>query len=339
MNSALVLFVAVMLPAIGLAQDVGITGFHNGQLTVSNAAPAGTRVFYSLQWRPSLDPGTAWSNSWEGLGEFCSTNAVSTVPVPMFFRIAAYPDNLTTQPDDLWQMYSNAVVDASNAVTAKISRNLTPVVLSNTNLLWRTNSDGVAQVKVCCFMSEASATNRYPSGKQFPNYGDLWVTLYPELKEFCGSFHGPDQLLRVKELLGVAPTSANDTIVEFWVSPDFLFRPTPEPDIGSVSAGVLSSTAAPYLTTNNRVNPNWAGWHNDTYNSRDYGMTNDVYHGHPWTRLGYTYDWASTRPNHEGLSEYVVPSGMLFNRQNILVMIEVEALIPAASYGRGDSKK
>ena len=68
-------------------------------------------------------------------------------------------------------------------------------------------------------------------------------------------------------------------------------------------------------------------------------MTNDVYHGHPWTRLGYTYDWASTRPNHEGLSEYVVPSWMLFNRQNILVMIEVEALILAASYGRGDSKK
>lgn len=322
---------ALALPLFG--GEVSISGFRDGQITISNSACIGVPTFYSIEWRSDLGQGSNWTNSWVDLGQIRSTNSSLTLPVPMFFRATAYADNLTTQPDALWEMFSNAVVDASNAVPSKVARNLTPVVLSNTNLSWRTNLDGTLQVKVCGFMSSSTATKLYPIGRIYPNYGDLWVTLYPELKNFCRDFQGPDRLMRVKQVLGINPSSANDTILEFWVSPDFLFRPTPEPAVNSVSAGVASSVSAPRITSSYRVVSFWADWYNNAYNVCNYGMVGGISSPRAWTRLGYTYDWASTRPNHQGLSEFVVPSGMLFSRQNVQPIVDVEAHIPAISYG------
>ena len=47
-----------------------------------------------------------------------------------------------------------------------------------------------------------------------------------------------------------------------------------------------------------------------------------------------TYDWASTRPNHVGLSEFVIPSGTLSKVFTMNVPIEVETILPAATYGK-----
>jgi hypothetical protein len=329
----LVVAAAVQLGSLG-AQDVVITGFENGHLSFSNSLPAGHRSVYTLEWRPNLGTNSSWTDSWSGLREFSGTNSLITVDAPMFYRVAAYPDNLTTNANDWWLMYSNAMVDAAQVLPGKVCDRLTPIVFANTNLAWRTNHDGILQVKVSSLMTYSTATNYYQVGEHALSYGDQWVTVYPELKNFCAQFAGPDQTLRIKQVLGMPPTAANNTIVEFWVSPDYLFRPTPEPAITSTAAGALSSTSAPLLTSNPRLPSFWAEWYNTTYASRNYGMTNGVYNAWPWTQLGYTYDWASTRPNHVGLSEFVIPSGTLSKVFTMNVPIEVEAILPAATYGK-----
>lgn len=318
------------------SQDIAITGFQEGHLTFTNAAPAAQRFLYTVDWRPNLDPAGGWSQGWSGRVEVSGAASSVTVDVPMFFRVTAYGDNLTADPNAWSILYSNAMVDASVALPSEVCHELTPITLANTNLSWRTNSDGGVEVKVVSFMSASTATNYYSPGKHNLSYGDQWVTVYPELKNFCRDFRGPDPLLRIKQLLGMPPTASGDRVVEFWVNPGFVFRPTPEPSIQSTSAGVVSSPKAPLLTPNSRVNPLWIDWYNQTYLSRNYGMTNGIYSGWPWTQLGYTYDWASTRPNHVGLSEFVIPSGTLWSRQSNAVPIEVEAILAASTYGKGE---
>jgi hypothetical protein len=317
-----------------VAQEIVITGFQNGHLSFSNSLPAGHRTVYSLEWRSNLGGDSPWLSSWSDLEEFSDTDSLVTVDAPMFYRVAAYPDNLTTNANQLWLMYSNAVLDAASAQPSEVCDKLTPIVLANTNLTWRTNQAGILQVKVCSFMTYKTATNYYQPGEHLLSYGDQWITVCPELRNFCSGFAGPDQPLRIKQVLGMPPTAANDTVVEFWVSPDYLFRPTPEPAIGSTTAGTLSSPDAPLLTPNLRIPAFWVEWYNATYSSRNYDMTDGVYNAWPWTQLGYTYDWASTSPNHAGLSEFVIPSGTLSKALAVTVPIEVEAILPAATYGK-----
>ncbi|MDO9542703.1 MAG: VCBS repeat-containing protein, partial [Kiritimatiellia bacterium] len=112
-------------------------------------------------------------------------------------------------------MYSNAMVNASSVVASKIRHDLTSISEDNTNLIWRTNPDtGVREVLVTSYMSTATATNYYHVGQYTSlRYGESWVTLVPELKNICRNYTGTNLILRLKQVLGLPATSANDTIV------------------------------------------------------------------------------------------------------------------------------
>jgi hypothetical protein len=99
-------------------------------------------------------------------------------------------------------------------------------------------------------------------------------------------------------LLGVPPNNGKTTFVEFWASPEDLFRPSPDPEITDQEAGLDFPQSAEYVT----VDSNYIQWFNNLRNS-SYGAN-----GYPWTRLGYTYDWGNpfTRV---GASEFVIRSG------------------------------
>ena len=230
--------------------------------------------------------------------------------------------------------YSNAVVDAAVATPDKVSTHLTPITPANHRLSWRTNAQGVVQVKAATFMNYAIATNYWSPGVHTFTSRDQWFTVYPDLKEFCAQYKGTNQVLRIKELLGLPPSSPNDTVAEFWLDPAFAFRPAAEPAINSVSAGVTTSTNGPLIALNDRIPSFWVGWFNNFYQSCDYGMSKGVEKSFPWTQLGYTYDWAPGQKTHFGLSEFVLPSGTLFKEKQVGVTVEVEALLPAATYGK-----
>jgi len=100
--------------------------------------------------------------------------------------------------------------------------------------------------------------------------------------------------LRMLQLLGMPATNTPQYLVEIWVKPDDLFRPSPDNEITDNTAGLYfpDSTNSDYII-----------WFNNNIITSYYpekGKTK-----YPWTRLGYTYDWGN--PMHEeGLSEFIL---------------------------------
>ncbi|MFH1970082.1 MAG: VCBS repeat-containing protein [Verrucomicrobiota bacterium] len=236
-----------------------------------------------------------------------------------------------TDMDILATMYSNAMVNAYDVVASKIKRDLTPITADNINLIWRTNPDtGIREVLVASYMKAADATNYYHVGQTSSlRYAESWVTLVPELKNICRNFAGTNIYLRLKQVLGMPATSLNDTIVEFYVDPQYLLRPSRDPEITDQEAEVSFRTNTPYAAM---VSTNYTAWFQSTIVSRNYGMTNGVWNAYPWTQLGYTYDWLKTGNNIAGLSEFVVPGRMLYNQYDITLLVYVVSITDAANY-------
>ena len=82
-------------------------------------------------------------------------------------------------------------------------------------------------------------------------------------------------------------------LVEMWLKPDDLFRPTPDAEIDDSVADLFF----PLGTT-----PEHQAWITSLI-SDSYGED-----GYPWTRLGYTYDWGSIE-SEVGASEFVISEG------------------------------
>lgn len=244
------------------------------------------------------------------------------------------PDATGITTNNWMVAYTNAVRESAVATLDKVSTHLTAVSLANHHLAWRTNADGVVQLKVVSFMGYWRATNSYAVGPHTLTNWDQWVTVYPDLREFCANYHGDNQVFRIKELLGLPGSASSDTVVEFWISPDFLFRPTPEPAIDSVSAGLSASANAPLIATNCRTPVFWPNWYNNNLATRYYDFSRGIGSSYPYTQLGYTFDWGSDRPKQEGLSEFVIPSGTIYTALKEPVQMEVEAILPAATYGK-----
>lgn len=228
-------------------------------------------------------------------------------------------------------MYSNAVVNVSNVVASKIQRDLTPITADNTNLIWRTNPDtGVREVLVASYMKYADATNYYHVGQiSSLRYAEAWDTLVPELKNFCRNYAGTNIYLRLKQVLGLPATSANDTIVEYYVDPQYLLRPSRDPEITDREAEVSFRTNTPYATA---VSTNYSAWFQNMVISRNYGMNNGIWDGYPCSQLGYTCDWLKTGNNIAGLSEFVIPGRMLYNSYGITATVYVVSITDAANY-------
>lgn len=224
--------------------------------------------------------------------------------------------------DTLELMYSNAMVNASNVVASKIRKDLASITDDNTNLVWRTNPDtGAREVLVVSFMTIATATNYYKVGHYTPmRYAESWVTLAPDAKNFCGTYAGTNLPLRLKQMLGLPANSANDTIVEFYVDPLYLLRPSRDPEITDHESEVLFRTNTPYCSM---VSTNYQAWIQRTIASRNYGMTNGVWNAYPWTQLGYTYDWLKTGNNVVGFSEFVVPGPLIYTSWGVTALVYV----------------
>jgi hypothetical protein len=219
-------------------------------------------------------------------------------------------------------MYSNAMVNASNVVASKIRRDLTSITEDNADLVWRTNSTtGAREVLVTSFMTATASTSFYRVGSSAQLRRDAWVTVVPELKNICRNYTGTNLLLRLKQALGLPATSANDSIVEYYVDPFYLLRPSRDPEITDEEAEAAFRTNFP--SYGNMVSTNYLAWFQRTIDSRNYGMTNGVWSGFPWTQLGYTYDWSKTGNNVMGLSEFVVPGEMLYSEGTIVSALVV----------------
>ena len=316
----------------------------NGTLGWTNGLVNGA---YDVQWSSSLAAGGTWTNDWSQLQNLQGTQSGFSVSVPMFYRVkgTAYPEIIDST--ECYLRYSNALLDAAVALPQEISTRLRPVTTNTPGTDWRmfTNwVDGTTNLWV------RVATMKFTGGWTWNNLltpgartmsngwsGEIWVTLFPDLRQLLMGYTGTNRTLRMEKALGLPPQPGTYGVAEFYVDPTYLFRPAVSPDPHSPSAGLAPADCSPFLAANalQGVSPGYAAWFNATYNSRGYAATN-LNNNWPWTRLGYTYDYENSANSPVGLSEYVVPgcSDTNYWGAGLVIPIYVDSTYPAANYGR-----
>ena len=327
----------------GYATDVEIGSFSDGVLTWSNTL---SNAVYQVEWASSLDRGD-WTNTWLGQRDLASTNPALQVPVPLFYRVSGVSYQEETNSSVCYTMFSNALLDAKIALPSEVSDHLLPITTNSPATEWRLFTNWVDSttsrwVKVVTMQWSGGWTwnSLLVTGMVTMSNGwsaELWVTPYPQLYEVCTKYRGSNQRLRIQQALGLPPREGSYGVVEFFIDPKYFFRPAPDAEINDTSAGLAEDAASPYLRANpiRGVTPGFADWFRDTYNSRGYDATNDLDNSWPWTRLGYTYDYANTPNSPRGLSEYVIPNPSQTNYwgPGLIIPIFVDTKTAAEDYG------
>lgn len=198
-----------------------------------------------------------------------------------------------TQEETLEVKYQAAILDAKAANESEVYRNLTPITASNPGLTWE-EYNGSMLVLVVTWTGWGGYVNQTNNTMNLSR--ETWVTVYPELRNFIEQNDLPAEKcsLRLEQLNGLPPRNNKTWFVELFVSPEDMFRPSPDPEINDTEAQL----DFPANTSREHID-----WINNLKNN-SYGTN-----GYPWTQLGYTYDWATSSQNHVGLSEYVIRKG------------------------------
>ncbi|MDD1769550.1 MAG: hypothetical protein LUO79_00535 [Methanomassiliicoccales archaeon] len=190
---------------------------------------------------------------------------------------------------NLDQRYIAAIDNSMVGKLGNASSGLNPVTQDNPKLSWKGEGDN-ASVLVVIFTRFNSS---YPVGQNVTTWWDFtWVTLAPDVKDFFATHSAVsvNKTVRLAQLLGLPPNTKNTYLVEVWVKPKDLFRPSGDPEINDTTASMFLNPSA-----------------NATYRTWFTGNVISSYYpkAFPWTRLGYTYDWGNGGGT-QGLSEYVI---------------------------------
>ncbi|GAA0530456.1 hypothetical protein [Chitinophaga japonensis] len=203
------------------------------------------------------------------------------------------------QPEyTLAELYAHSVTDAMIADSAEVIDTLWAITPANSGLQWK-NIHGKDYVLMATFMRFPDS---YPAGDSITNtWGESWVFAPAQMKRRLGPAFttATDTILRISQLLGLPPVNShsNTHIAEIWVPAEQLFRPAGNPAINTTTTGAVLV---------NGVSNTYSTWFdgNIIYSYyRSLSSAADYYY--PWTRLGYTYDWAPDTKE-VGLSEFVL---------------------------------
>ena len=200
------------------------------------------------------------------------------------------PANPIDPKGQLEMLYQAAVADAIIADSSEICDSLWQINNGNSKLEWKTiNNEKYVLV---------GNFNKYPDSYSdtsvINSWGLIWVFIPEQFKARLKSttIIDNDTIMRISQLLGMPPTTTNNYIVELWVKPADLYRPAADPEIDDSTAGL-------YLSEN--ANPEYTQWFNQNIYDSYFGQWTH----YPWTRLGYTYDWANPATE-VGMSEYCI---------------------------------
>jgi len=207
-------------------------------------------------------------------------------------------DDVTPPTLTLDQLYANSIADAMVAESSEEVDTLWPIDASNTKLQWKT-INGQTYVLMATYMRFPGS---YPEGDSITNtWGDSWLFIPAQMKSrIAASFNASsDTIQRICQLLGLPPRNSrsNTHIAEIWVPATRLNRPAGNPSITATKASAVLSEG---------LSVSYTSWFNDYIIYAYYHtLTSDTDFHYPWTRMGYTYDWAPGSKE-VGLSEYVL---------------------------------
>ncbi len=202
-------------------------------------------------------------------------------------------------------VFTQAIMDAAKDNTVDDVAVLFPINKTNSKIQWQSSADG-EWLKVVTWKSQKDFEAYYDPLKEqgevgtvLPKY-PIWVTVVPQVKEFCQRLTYPDKSFRLKQYLGLDPNRRYETFIELWVQEKDLIRPCPDPEIND---DVCELQMNHRQAIENSKMENYGEFFDNLVASSYSGS------GAPWTRLGYTYDWAYNRRN-VGASEYIlIPNG------------------------------
>jgi uncharacterized protein (TIGR03437 family) len=222
-----------------------------------------------------------------------------------FEESASQRQALADADEELQARFAAARDDAALSDPARINRNLIAITDQTPGLVWK--GEGAAK-KVLTVLWTSWTGYDSLVGSSTVLARDAWVTIVPELKEFCAATPIPaDALtLRLEQLIGLPPHNGKTRMVEIWAAPEDVFRPSADPEITDHEAELDFRTSWRYSMTS----PDHVAWI-ENLKSISYGPT-----GMPWTRLGYTYDWGNP-DTHVGLSEFVIRNGATVEIQSV----------------------
>ena len=201
-------------------------------------------------------------------------------------------------PADPKAQYAAAMQDAKVAEADEIYDGLTAITPDNPDLTWQADTGRVLMVTW-------TSWNGYDTlvGQETELGREVWATAVPQLQTFCQTYAETAEtprILRMEQLLGLPPNNGKTRLVEMWVNPTDMFRPSPD--------GEIDDTVAELELPGPERFPSQQDYefHRDWYNLQlSLDNYDDPSKGYPWTRLGYTYDWGN--PESEvGLSEFIV---------------------------------
>lgn len=191
---------------------------------------------------------------------------------------------------DLQALYASAVKDAAFAEPEEI---LPLVSLTREDPLVTWDEAG-ERVLLCTWHNYPES---YPAGETVTlEWGTVWAFTPDELAQKYKAEAGrvSDWDLRLKQLIGFSPDSQHSTFTTFWVNPSDICRPACQPDPFS---GNMQTQLDPASAREGYVD-----WFNENI------LSSYFYGAYPWTRLGYTYDWADNG-NEYGLTEFLIRQG------------------------------
>lgn len=137
----------------------------------------------------------------------------------------------------------------------------------------------------------------YPDGTDVKiEWGEVWTFTGGELADWYqeNKEEVTDWPARLRQLIGLAPDNEATHFTAMWVKPEDVKRPANVQGIGDVTM-----TASLPENTDEAFKEWFDG--NIIWSYFD--------SAYPWTRLGYTYDWAADAEDEYGLSEFLVANG------------------------------
>lgn len=182
------------------------------------------------------------------------------------------------------ELYSDAVKDAAFADEDEIL----PLVLLNENDPMTTWKDGKILL-----LTWHNYPDSYPEGETVTiQWGPVWTFTDKEIASHGKEF-SDDPEMRLKQLIAFAPDSEHSTVTGFWVDPQNVKRPAyqTDPTVGNMTNDFGES-----------IDEEFKAWFDDNI------LWSYYYGNFPWTRLGYTYDWADNGTEY-GMTEFIVKSG------------------------------
>jgi len=186
--------------------------------------------------------------------------------------------------------YSEAVEDAKQAEESEI---LPLVTLTPDSDMVTWNADGTKVL----LLSWHNQPESYVAGGSFTcTDGEIWTFTDREiLSWYDDNYEGVDNWeLRLEQLIGLPASTEYTHVSAFWADIGEVIRPAYQTDVTKqLTADLLDGSAL--------------GAYREWFDGNaEYSYSEET--PYPWTRLGYTYDWAEDEDEY-GLSEFLILAG------------------------------